>query len=235
MNAHRFSFYVPDLAPTDASVAITGDEHRHLAKVLRISPGESIHATNGRGLGVAATIESIGGAKTVARVTAVEERDPPRTRLVLALALIQRAHFETAVSQCVEVGVTEFIPVIAEKCHVREWTAAARGRAERVAVSAMKQCGRTWLPPIREPATVAKLAGAARDFARVVLGDAAGNAQAPRSGDDALAIVGPEGGFTEAEIAALAAAGAVRAAVATHRLRAETAAVVLCAALGRGI
>ena len=234
MTAHLFSFYVPALAESDATIEIGGDEHRHLARVLRMSRGEAIRVTNGRGLRVAAAIESIGAKKTLARVTAVDELAPPRTRLALALGVIQRAHFEIAVSQCVEVGVTEFIPVLAEKCHARAWSSVVRTRAERVAVSAMKQSNRSWLPPVRDAMTVAELARFAREFHRAALADAGGDAVAAANGD-ALAIVGPEGGFTETEIETLVAAGATRAALGRHRLRAETAAVVLVAALGRGV
>ena len=144
MTAHLFSFYVPALVESDATVEIAGDEHRHLARVLRMSRGEILRVTNGRGLRISAAIESIGVSKTLARVASVDEREPPRTRLVLALGVIQRAHFEIAVAQCVEVGVTEFIPVLAEKCHARAWSSATRTRAQRVAISAMKQstsCG----------------------------------------------------------------------------------------------
>lgn len=235
MTAHLFSFYVPALAETDAIIEIVGDEHRHLARVLRMSRGDALRVTNGRGLRVSAAIESIGASKTLARVTSVDEHDPPRTRLALALGVIQRAHFEIAVSQCVEVGVTEIIPVLAEKCHARAWSSATRTRAERVAIAAMKQSNRSWLPPIHDAMAVAELARSARGFARAVLADADGRDEVVGASGDSVAIVGPEGGFTDSEIEALVAAGATRAALARHRLRSETAAVVLVAALGRGV
>jgi len=235
MTAHLFSFYVPALAESDATIEIGGDEHRHLARVLRMSRGEAIRVTNGRGLRVAAAIESIGASKTLARVTAVDKLDPPRARLALALGVIQRAHFEIAVSQCVEVGVTEFIPVLAEKCHARAWSSATRTRAERVAIAAMKQSDRSWLPPIRDAVTVAELARSISGFGRAVLADADGAAGVLGASGDTLAIVGPEGGFADPEIETLVAAGATRAVLAPHRLRAGTAAVVLVAALGRGV
>jgi 16S rRNA (uracil1498-N3)-methyltransferase len=235
MTSHLFSFYVPALVESDATIEIGGDEHRHLARVLRMSRGEAIRVTNGRGLRVAAAIETVGASKTIARVTAVDELDPPPTRLALALGVIQRAHFEVAVSQCVEVGVTEFIPVLAEKCHARAWSSATRARAQRVAMSAMKQSNRSWLPPIHDAVTVAGLARSVGTFARAVLADADGGREVPVARGDTLAIVGPEGGFTDSEVEALVVAGATRAALSRHRLRAETAAVVLAAALGRGV
>jgi 16S rRNA (uracil1498-N3)-methyltransferase len=154
------------------------------------------------------------------------------------MSLLARAHFEVAVSQCVEVGVTDVVPVVAEKCHVTKWSKAAATRVERVAIAAMKQSGRAWLPSVHDARTLVTLASevAAGRYGRAVVGDAGGPAlsDAARAGD-VLAIVGPEAGFTDAEVAHLVKAGAERASLSSHRLRAETAAVVLVAALARGV
>src|SRR5262245_54008551 len=148
MPAHRFTFYLPALS-SDASVfQIDGEEHHPLARVLRLSAGESILAANGGGLMVEATLDAVDKQRSRARVAHVVSDAPPARRVVLAMSLLPRAHFEVAVSQCVEVGVTDVIPVVAEKCHVKTWAKSTAVRAERVAVAAMKQSGRAWLPSI---------------------------------------------------------------------------------------
>lgn len=240
MTAHRFTFYLPSLASDMAGFDLTDDEHHHVARVLRLAPGETISATNGRGLLVEAELASVEAKRSAARVVRVLQDEPPARRVVLALALLPRAHFEVAVSQCVEVGVTGVIPIVAEKCRVKTWSKASAVRAERVAVAAMKQSGRAWLSSIADARSLGSLASdvAARtpDYGRVVVGDAGGPAlSAAARTADALAIVGPEAGFTEAEVAALVRAGAERVSVSSHRLRAETAAVVLVSALARGV
>jgi 16S rRNA (uracil1498-N3)-methyltransferase len=157
---------------------------------------------------------------------------PPAPRLVLALPLLQRTHFDTAVTQCVEVGVTEFVPLRAERCHVRAWTPALAARSERVAVAAMKQAGRAWLPPFGDAADVAGLAAGFGAFRTVVLADPGGERLlAAQPAGDTLAIVGPEAGFSEGERERLIAAGARPALLSRNRLRAETAAVVLVSML----
>lgn len=240
MTAHRFTFYLPALSREAPAFDLTDDEHHHLARVLRLAPAETICATNGRGLRVEARIESVGAKHSTARVTRVLDDEAPKRRIALALSLLPRAHFEVAVSQCVEVGVTDVIPIVAEKCRVKAWSKATAERAERVAVAAMKQSGRAWLASIGDARSLASLASdlAARthDYGRVVVGDAgAPGLTSGARGGSALAIVGPEAGFTEAEVVHLVQLGAERASVSTHRLRAETASVVLISALARDV
>lgn len=238
MSAHRFTFYVPSLSSDATAFDLAGEEHHHLSRVLRLSGGEIVSATNGRGLMVEATLASIDKDRTAARVTRVVQDAAPARRVVLALSLLPRAHFEVAVSQCVEVGVTDVIPVVAEKCHVTTWSKANAVRVERVAVAAMKQSGRAWLPTIADARSLSSLASeiASGRYGRAIVGDASAPALAAKPGaGDALAVVGPEAGFTDAEVARLVDAGAERASVSSHRLRAETAAVVLVAALARAV
>jgi 16S rRNA (uracil1498-N3)-methyltransferase len=238
MPAHRFTFYLPSLSRDATAFDIPGEEHHHLSRVLRLAAGETISATNGRGLMLEATLAAVDKHRSVARVSRVLFDQVPARRVVLALSLLPRAHFEVAVSQCVEVGVTDVIPVVAEKCHVTKWSKAIAVRLERVAVAAMKQSGRAWLPSIGDARSLVTLAGevASGKFGRAVVGDAGAPAlvNASHTGD-VVAIVGPEAGFTEAEVARLVGAGAERASVASHRLRAETASVVLVAALARSV
>ena len=240
MTAHRFTFYLPSLAREMPAFDLTDDEHHHLARVLRLSPGETISATNGRGLLVEAELTTVEAKRTSARVARVLQDEAPSRRVILALSLLPRAHFEVAVSQCVEVGVTGVIPIVAEKCRVKTWSKASAVRAERVAVAAMKQSGRAWLASIAEARSLGSLTGdlAARDhdYGRVVVGDAGAPALAAAARTaDALVLVGPEAGFTEAEVAGLVRAGAEPVSVSSHRLRAETAAVILVSALARGV
>jgi 16S rRNA (uracil1498-N3)-methyltransferase len=238
MSAHRFTFYLPSLSADASAFQLTGEEHHHLARVLRLAAGETIVATNGRGLLVEATLMSVGKTRSDANVGRVLQDETPQRRVVLAMSLLPRAHFEVAVSQSVEVGVTDVIPMLAERCHVKAWSKAVALRVERIAVAAMKQSGRAWLPSIGDARTPGSLASdlASGRYGRVVVGDAGAPALTTSAhGGDTMAIVGPEAGLTDAEVARLVAAGAERASVSSHRLRAETAAVVLIAALARDV
>jgi 16S rRNA (uracil1498-N3)-methyltransferase len=234
MPAHRFTFYIPSLSSDAHELEIGGDEHHHLARVLRLGVGEVIAATNGRGLLVEGEIVSTGKARSTARVARLVEDAAPSRRIVLALSLLPRAHFEQAIAQCVEVGVTGIVPVIAEKCHVKRIDMA---RAKRVAVAAMKQSGRAWLPTIENPRTVDTLAREveAGEYGTAFVGDQGGSSMPPAVADPVIVLVGPEAGFSTREMERLENARALRVRVSTHRLRAETAAVVMVSSLAHSV
>lgn len=236
MSAHTFSFYCPAVGISDSLVVIDGEEHHHLSRVLRMKRGDSVRITNGSGLVVSGEIEVVASSRTTARVTGVEATCPEPAPLALALGLLPRASMETALSQCIEAGITRWIPLLAEKCHVRKSSAHTNERWTRVAVAAMKQSGRSWLPRIEAPVTVEGLVEMFGSFVHVCLADAEGRVLFPSraSQDAALAVVGPEGGFTADEIKRFVDAGAQPVALSAQRLRAETAAVTLVSILGLG-
>jgi 16S rRNA (uracil1498-N3)-methyltransferase len=138
------------------------------------------------------------------------------------------------VEKLTELGVARLVPLETER-GVAEATPAARERLRRGVIEACKQCGRNRLMEIGAPRSVA---GAIADMpagSRVVIADPGG---APldsiglvAGAASALALVGPEGGFTAAELAAAEAVGGVRASLGLHVLRIETAAIALAARL----
>jgi 16S rRNA (uracil1498-N3)-methyltransferase len=122
---------------------------------------------------------------------------------------------------------------VSAAAHFRRAERLDRGRLERIALAAMKQSGRSWLPAVEDPVGVDVLVARFGGFTRVVLADPAGGAAPPPEArpPDTLAIVGPEAGFTVGETRSLVDAGAERVALSDHRLRAETAAIVLASLL----
>jgi 16S rRNA (uracil1498-N3)-methyltransferase len=233
MPAHTFFFYSSDLVPSEPGVWLTDDEHFHLARVLRMGPGDLIRITNGRGLIVAAEIESVGAKRTRAHVSMVEENRPEPVPLVLALGLMPHAHMDTALAQCVEAGITGWVPIITERSHVRRVVERNDPRWTRVAIAAIKQCGRAWLPEIEASVDVRELMAKFGSYQQVLLAD-------PDAGDlvditappvSTLALVGPEAGFTTAEVERFIGAGAKPVKLSAHRLRAETAALAMISML----
>jgi 16S rRNA (uracil1498-N3)-methyltransferase len=237
MSAHTFSFYSPDLLPSDKTVWITDEEHYHLARVLRLGTGDLLHVTNGHGLLVTAEVENVGAKRTTARVSRIEANHPEPVPLVLALAMLPRERMDVALTQCTEAGITGWIPLLADRCHVRK--VIDRGeRWKRVAVAALKQSGRAWLPHIEEPVASRDLVKLFSGFERVVLAELGAAQPLDLSAPPVptLAIVGPEGGFTDVELSRFTTAGARPVHVSAQRLRAETAAISIVSllALNRG-
>lgn len=232
MSAHGFLFYAPDMDEHAATVDLDGDEHHHLARVLRARPGMVVEVTDGRGRVAECRVEEVSASRSRLAVTSSARVQAPPA-LTLALALIARDRFTRAVEQCIELGVTRIVPFAPTASRLSRLRGGTRARLERVAVSAIKQSGRAWLPVIDEAIAFEGLLEAVSASPRAVVGEQ-GAPPPERGGGPAVAVVGPEAGFTGPERAALADAGARFASVSRHRLRSETAAVALVAALALG-
>jgi 16S rRNA (uracil1498-N3)-methyltransferase len=166
---------------------------------------------------------------------------PPRPRLVVAQALAKGDRGELAVELMTEVGVDAVIPWAAERSVTRwqgERGAKALAKWRSTAREAAKQSRRAWLPEITEPASTAALTAPSRQVAaaaQAVILEADAPAKLyelplPESGDIFL-LVGPEGGISPAERAALRDAGAVEARLGPTVLRTSTAGAAAAAIL----
>ncbi len=197
---------------------VADDDRHHLDRVLRLRAGDAVTVGDGAGrwrpCRWGPTVEPVG------EVVAV---DPSGPRLGVAFALIKGGRPELVVQKLVELGVDDIRPFAAERSVVR-WddAKAARNheRLERVAREAVMQCRRAWLPVVHEVATFADVAavpGAAR----------ADRDGSPLSAAITTVLVGPEGGWTEAERSVDLPVVALSNAV----LRAETAAITAGALL----
>jgi 16S rRNA (uracil1498-N3)-methyltransferase len=146
----------------------------------------------------------------------------------LAFAPVKRTHTDWLVEKATELGVAKLIPVMTQR------TIAERVKLERleaIAIEAAEQCGRTRLPEIAKPVTLAQLLR--EDDRPLYFADEAGGdpvASAFKPGT-ATILTGPEGGFTDQERAKIrAAAQAVPISLGPRILRAETAALASLAA-----
>lgn len=225
---HDFVFYAPDLERGSTRVDLTGDEHRHLSRVLRMSPGETVFVSNGGGLIAATTIEQIDKATTTLEVGNMVADRSGKSSLTLALACLRKDAFEYAVKQCTELGVSEFLPFVAKKCHIRQYSQNYLDRLRRIALSAMKQSFRATLPSIHEPVELDDIIGKLPEFGSAFVGDTNGAVpgDVPRK-LPMLVVVGPEGGLLPDELDRLVESGIRSVSVSPHRLRAETAAAAL--------
>jgi 16S rRNA (uracil1498-N3)-methyltransferase len=161
-------------------------------------------------------------------------------RVVLAQALLKGDRGELAVELATEAGVDVVLPWRAARC-VARWEPGPRGdralqRWRTTARGAAKQSRRAWLPEVGEPVdTVALAARVASADRALVLHESAlaglASAELP-AGGELLIVVGPEGGIDDAELDALAAAGATAVRLGPTVLRASTAAAVTLGAIG---
>jgi 16S rRNA (uracil1498-N3)-methyltransferase len=224
-------FYTPDPLPLGEYV-LSGPEAHHLAAVRRFAPGDRVVLFNGDGQDYPAEVVAADRKRTVLNVlsAAPADRELPFP-LELAAALPKGDRGDFLVEKLTELGVTRFIPLQTERTVVQP-KEARLDKLQQAVIEASKQCGRSvlmrvgpltrWaaflaapdLPPRRlllhPPAD-----GVTRTLA-AVMSDAGG----------VVIAVGPEGGFSPAEVAVAEAAGWVRVGLGPRVLRVETAAVV---------
>ncbi len=218
------------------TVVLDGAEGHHAATVRRIGPGEQVVLTDGCGLSGTGVVTSAGRDRLAVELGPTHQAPRPEPRLTVVQALPKGDRGELAVETLTEVGADRIVPWAAARC-VTRWRddrgdkALERWRA--VARAAAKQSRRTWWPhvdPLASTAQVADLlAGAGLG---VVLheyaGSPAGELAVPAAGEVVL-VVGPEGGVDADELAAFAAAGALRVRLGPTVLRTSTAGTVAAA------
>lgn len=229
-NAHRFLFYTDRLDARSRSVDLEGDEFHHLSRVLRMTKGETAYATDGRGLLARCRLERLARGSAELSVLEIGETAPPKRPVVLALALLRKDSFERAIEQCTELGIAACVPFVSERSHVRGYSPEFMMRLRKIALAAMKQSFRVFLPEIEEVADFDAVASRVRESSWAVLGDAGGETPDFGPAKEALwIVVGPEGGLSEDERARLGEAGVRPVRVSLNRLRSETAAASLVA------
>ena len=143
-------FFLPDLSGD--TVAIAGEEGRHIAGSLRCRPGDSLELCDGRGTDADAVIRDIAGGTVTAEITA---RRPSRSelpcRVTLYQALPKGDKLELIVQKAVELGVFAVVPVLASRCVSRpdrRGMDKKRERLERIAREAAGQSGRGMVPAV---------------------------------------------------------------------------------------
>ncbi len=209
----------------------------HVERVLRLRIGDALTLFNGGGGEYAAKIVAM-GEHTAAALTAWRETErESKIAITLAQSLPSSDKMDWIVQKAVELGVAGIAPLVAERSVVRlagERAVKRTAHWQQVAVAACEQSGRNRVPevaPIRPlPAFLADVQNAAA--VRLVLDpDAPGGIAEEHIGASVVMLVGPEGGFSGAETAAIAGCGFMPVRLGPRLLRTETAGMVGLATL----
>src|SRR5215467_9374180 len=217
------SIYLPDPVIRDGVIHVEGEENHHLV-VARAETGEAIEIFDGKGHIWTAVIESSGKRATLARVKESRKAAQDPREVILALAMIRIAAFELALEKVVEIGITRIVPFTATRSNLAPGHRHERWR--RILVEAAKQSKHYYVPALDEPKTFEQVL-AIPAVSRIVFAESGGGPLKPAlTGSPVLYLIGPEGGWTDREVAAAVAAGFQRVSLGTPILKAETAAIV---------
>ncbi len=232
-------YRVSDNAPLVAGSTVTleGDEARHASSVARLTPGENVALTDGRGLMAQSVVQESSAQRVTLVVASVEDVAPLTPEVWLVQALAKGDRDERAVEACTELGVDRIIPWQAARS-VARWSGAkiekSVARWQRIAGEASKQSLRAWVPGVENMVELQQLVDMASSTRMVLLEPMASLAlhQAIPAGDQPVVlVVGPEGGISPQEREALENAGATSASLGPLVMRTSTAGVAALSVL----
>jgi 16S rRNA (uracil1498-N3)-methyltransferase len=221
------SVFIPHPEPDGSRLRIAGSEHHHLT-VSRAQEGEIVELLDGRGGVWMTEIVSVGRKETIVRIVEMRQVESSGPEVIMALSLIKPSAFELALEKAVEVGVTRIIPLIAARSNV------APGRPDRwkrVVIEAAKQSKRYHLPVVDEPSKFAHLLEFKAATKIMFAERGGGPLESALAGSPALCMIGPEGGWTDAEMEAARVNEFHFVSLGAGILRSETAAIVGAALL----
>lgn len=217
----RHRIYIP--LPLTGEVPVEGDEFHHAVRVARVREGEEVELFDGRGAAARGIVGAVERERALVRVVGtVAPRESP-VAFDLAMAVIQLEKFELVLQKATELGARSIVPLVTDRVEVRpERYRGKQARWEKIVFEATKQCGRATIAAVLPPETFDE----AMARANKVIFDADATAPAGSSGRELTLFIGPEGGWSERELALAREAGAQFRSLGPRRLRAETAAIV---------
>ncbi len=245
-------YFVPAAQFSEHSVTITGEDARHIIKVMRSEEGDELIACDGEQLDVLAAIESMTDGVVTARIVErLEQLSEAKVHVTIAQSLPKGDKMETVIQKCTELGAAAFVPFLSARTVVQYDLRKEEKRLQRwskIAKEAAEQSHRSRVPVIQHPLSWKQLIASLEAYdlicfcyekedgsqlRDVVQPFAASLAQRQQSEQPArvLIVVGPEGGFTEQEVETAEQHGAVSTGLGRRILRTETAAMTALACI----
>jgi 16S rRNA (uracil1498-N3)-methyltransferase len=226
-------FYAPAFRPDSASIELPAEEAEHLTRVLRLGVGASVRVFDGRGCECCARV--VHAARRDVRLEIegrVDAAAEPRVRVTLAQAVVKGDKMDGIIRDAVMLGVAAICPLLTARTDVPE-SAFATGtrivRWRRIVIASVKQCGRAVVPELSAPESLDACLRRGHDGPRLMLVEPGATAEAMTGEalgsmnpiDSAQVLVGPEGGWTPAEVSMAEDAGCRLVTLGRRTLRAD--------------
>ncbi len=220
-------FFIPLPLQSDQSVSLENSEFHHLVHVMRFEVGSQVELVNGKGALALALIKKIEKKQAHLLIESVTQEPKPLREVILAQALPRINRLDFIIEKGTELGATQFWLFPGYHSERKFLTEHQLERLQNLAIAAMKQCGRLYLPLIEMKPPLEQwkknnlscyfgdLRKGAEPFIKVFKGT-----------EKALFFIGPETGFSEKEIDHLLRLGAMGVKLHPNILRTDTAALV---------
>ena len=215
--------------PIEGDLAlIQGEDAAHISRSLRLKPGEAITLCDGSGWDYEGVILSTGETVTVSIEQKIPSSTEPRVKITLFQAMPKGDKMETIIQKAVELGATEIVPILTDRCISRpdsKSMAKKIQRYQKIALEAAKQSGRGVIPQIRPLCTLQQAVEQLPETSLVFYEKGGARLCELLDGKEERIglFVGSEGGFAPEEIQFLTQHGVQAATLGSRILRCETA------------
>jgi 16S rRNA (uracil1498-N3)-methyltransferase len=223
-------FYNSTINETTESFTFDREESKHIIKVLRKKDGDILFVTNGLGYLFKTEITLASDSKCTVQMVSFEKSTPSNFKLHLAVAPTKmNDRYEWFLEKATEIGIQEITPII---CDRSERKVINTDRFEKIILSAMKQSNELYLPKLNPAISFKEFIKQQNEGLQLIAHCEETDKKTLKSvvqpNTNITVLIGPEGDFSEKEIALALEQKCIPVSLGNTRLRTETAAVVAC-------
>ena len=223
-------FYNPTINEATENFSFDKEESKHIIKVLRKKDTDILHVTNGLGLLFETEITLASDNKCTVKILSFEKAAPSKYHLHLAVAPTKmNDRFEWFLEKATEIGIQEITPIF---CDRSERKVVNSERFDKIILTAMKQSNVLFLPKLNKAISFKEFIKLKNKGLQLIAHceetDKKSLKSVLKSNEDVTLLIGPEGDFSEKEIALALENNFTAVSLGNTRLRTETAAIVAC-------
>ena len=223
-------FYNPEINESSQFFSFDREESKHIIKVLRKKDTDILHVTNGLGFLFTTEITLASDTKCTVKIISFEKAAASKFRLHLAVAPTKmNDRYEWFLEKATEIGIQEITPII---CDHSERKVINNERFDKILLAAMKQANELYLPKLNPAITFKEFISLQNDDLKMIAHceetDKKTLKSVLQSNQNITMLIGPEGDFSQKEIALALSNNYTAVSLGNTRLRTETAAIVAC-------
>ena len=223
-------FYNPTINEATETFSFDKEESKHIIKVLRKKDTDILHVTNGLGFLFTTEITLASDSKCTVKIISFEKAAPSKFRLHLAVAPTKmNDRYEWFLEKATEIGIQEITPII---CDHSERKVINNERFDKILLAAMKQANELYLPKLNPAISFKEFINLQNSDIKLIAHceetDKKTLKSVLQSNQNITMLIGPEGDFSQKEIALALNNDYTAVSLGNTRLRTETAAIVAC-------